>query len=174
MKQFVISDLHLGDLGIINFENRPFSSLEGYENTLINNWNSVVSNEDEVFILGDTSQYSQDKTKDIINQLNGRKILVLGNHDRDRDCLWWIGSGFNSVSEFPIILPDKHIVMSHEPPTYYNNKSHYFYIYGHVHTCEMYQDITSHSACVCVERIDYKPIEIDILIQKAIKLLNSK
>jgi calcineurin-like phosphoesterase family protein len=166
LKQFVISDLHLGDLGIISFENRPFSSCEEYENTLINNWNTIVSNDDEVFVLGDTSQYSQDKTRDIITKLNGRKILVLGNHDRDRDCQWWLSTGFNSVSEYPIILPEKNIVMSHEPPTYYNNKCHYFYIYGHVHTCEMYQDITQHSACACVERLEYTPIEIDALLEK--------
>lgn len=172
MKRFVISDLHLGDLGIIKFENRPFISCEEYESTLISNWNSVVSNEDEVFILGDTSEYTQDKTKEIITQLNGRKILILGNHDRDRNSQWWLDVGFNAVSEYPIILPDIHIVLSHEPPAYYNNATHYFYIYGHVHSCELYPDVTHNSACACVERIAYQPIEIKTLIQRAKELTN--
>jgi calcineurin-like phosphoesterase family protein len=48
---------------------------------LINNWNSVVSANDEVFILGDFSFRGVTRTNLILSQLNGRKILIQGNHD---------------------------------------------------------------------------------------------
>lgn len=51
--KFYISDLHIGHKNILKFDNRPFTSLEEMEKTIINNWNGVVKKNDEVYILGD-------------------------------------------------------------------------------------------------------------------------
>ncbi len=52
---FYISDLHLGHYNVIKMCNRPFSSVEEMDETLINNWNAAVHDEDDVYILGDFS-----------------------------------------------------------------------------------------------------------------------
>ena len=52
-KKFYISDLHLGHNNIIRLDNRPFKNMTEMETTIINNWNSVVSDNDQVYILGD-------------------------------------------------------------------------------------------------------------------------
>ena len=52
-KNFYIADLHFGHKNIIRYDNRQFASVDEMDNTLIKNWNSVVSNDDTVYILGD-------------------------------------------------------------------------------------------------------------------------
>ena len=54
-KIFMIADTHFGDENIIKFEGRPFKSVKEMNQTMIENWNSVVSDEDTVFVLGDFS-----------------------------------------------------------------------------------------------------------------------
>ena len=68
--------------------------------------------------------------------------------------------GFDSVSKYTIIL-NEFIVLQHEPPMYFNDATPYFYIYGHVHSTDSYKTITKNTACVCVERWNYTPVEIN-------------
>lgn len=75
------SDLHFGHKNVIEFCKRPFSSVEDMERGLISNWNSCVSDGDIVYILGDMFFCGVKKIKEIMPQLNGKKHLVLGNHD---------------------------------------------------------------------------------------------
>ena len=51
--KYYISDLHIGHKNCIIFDNRPFSTLEEMHDTIVENWNSVVKKDDEVYILGD-------------------------------------------------------------------------------------------------------------------------
>ena len=54
MKQdWFCSDWHLGHKNIIKLSNRPFSSIEQHDETIINNYNKVVNREDNVYFLGD-------------------------------------------------------------------------------------------------------------------------
>ena len=167
-KLFLISDLHFGHENIIKYENRPFSSVSHMDSTIIKNWNSVVSKRDTVIIAGDVSFHGKEKTGEIINQLNGKKILVKGNHDQ-RSNSWWIDVGIDEVSNFPIIYKEWFIIQ-HEPPTYINDAMPYFFIYGHVHGSEMYHTVTKQTACVCVERWDYTPVELNKILD-LVKLL---
>lgn len=50
---YFTSDLHLGHANVIRHCNRPFSSAEELDEVLIQNWNSRVTNNDTVYILGD-------------------------------------------------------------------------------------------------------------------------
>ena len=52
-KDFFIADTHFGDEGIIKFGHRPFSNSKEMNETLIKNWNEVVTNEDTVWVIGD-------------------------------------------------------------------------------------------------------------------------
>lgn len=51
--KYYISDLHFDHTNVIKFDNRPFKDVEEMNNTLINNWNSVVKKSDIVYVLGD-------------------------------------------------------------------------------------------------------------------------
>ena len=164
-KLFLTADMHFGHTNIIKYENRPFASVDDMDSTIIKNWNKVVSKRDTVIIVGDVSFYGKEKTSEIVQQLYGKKILIKGNHDQ-RNNNWWMEIGFHEVSSYPIIYKEW-FVIQHEPPTYYNDATPYFYIYGHVHGSEMYRTITKQTACVCVERWDYTPVELEKIIDLA-------
>ncbi len=90
------SDLHFGHFNIIKYTNRPFKSLEDMNTTLIENWNSRVKEDDSVFDLGDFNfrnspggkfgEGTPHKPKYFEEQLNGKIIHILGNHNRNNGC----------------------------------------------------------------------------------------
>ena len=102
--------------------------------------------------------------KNIINELNGYKILILGNHDRDYPYKFWKESGFDEVYSYPIIFREW-FILSHEP-LYINSHMPYFNIFGHVHGNKIYTDCSAQSFCVSVERIDYTPVEYNEIVEK--------
>jgi calcineurin-like phosphoesterase family protein len=164
-KIFLTADMHFGHTNIIKYENRPFMGADDMDDAIIKKWNKVVSKSDTVIVAGDVSFYKKEKTAEIVQNLNGKKILIKGNHDQ-RNNAWWAEAGFDEVSSYPIIYKEW-FVIQHEPPYYYNDATPYFYIYGHVHGSEMYKTITKQTACVCVERWDYAPVELEKIIELA-------
>ena len=162
-KVLLIADTHFGVENIILYENRPFIDIEEMNEKLISNWNSVVGENDEVFLLGDFSAHGSEKSQAIGHSLNGKKTLILGNHD-DKGKRFYYECGFENVIEYPIIY-NGFFILSHEP-LYINTNMPYANIFGHVHGNPMYATVTSQSFCVSVERIDYKPIEISEIINR--------
>lgn len=81
-KIFLIGDTHFMHRNIIKYCNRPFKDVEEMTETLIKNWNSVVGKNDIVYVVGDFALCGKAKIIEIGNQLNGRKRLILGNHDQ--------------------------------------------------------------------------------------------
>lgn len=80
MNIFFTADLHLGHRNILKHTKRPFTSLEEHDETLISNWNSFVPKKNSlVYILGDFAWKDHNK---YLSRLNGKKILVIGSHDK--------------------------------------------------------------------------------------------
>lgn len=86
-RTFLISDNHFGHRNILTFYRsngqklREFVSVEEMDQHMIKCWNSVVMPEDKVYHLGDFSLCSPAHYRRIIEQLNGDKVLIKGNHD---------------------------------------------------------------------------------------------
>lgn len=76
------SDLHLNHFNICRLCDRPFESRYEMNQTIINNYNSVVKPDDIVFILGDFCFDQKTQWTKFLNMLNGKKYLILGNHDK--------------------------------------------------------------------------------------------
>jgi calcineurin-like phosphoesterase family protein len=78
------SDTHFGHTNILKFEPeaRPFSDTNHMDEVMIENWNAVVAPGDEVWHLGDAVMGDFDKGIQKMQRLNGKKILIPGNHDR--------------------------------------------------------------------------------------------
>jgi len=159
---YFIADTHFYHENIIKYENRPFRDAEHMNAELIKRWNNTVKKSDRVFLLGDVGFANKAKVSEIIQQLNGTKILVMGNHD-SKNIKYYQDMGFKEVYKYPIVYKE-FFILSHEPPTYFNENCPYFYIYGHVHSTDMYKTVTKNSACVSVERWDYKPVSMDTLM----------
>ena len=159
-KDYFIADTHFGHDAIIRYENRPFKDTKEQEDVLIKNWNEVVQAEDTVYVLGDFGMSdSKEETMRLCNMLNGKKILIMGNHDTNEP-EWYRNCGFDEAIRWPILY-ENFWVLSHEP-LYINENMPYANVYGHVHANPTYKDSSRQSVCVCVERTEYKPISFEL------------
>lgn len=66
---------------VIRFDNRPFGTIDEMDEALVNNWNSVVSNADHVYHLGDFCWGKKDDWIKYLKLLNGNIHIIKGNHD---------------------------------------------------------------------------------------------
>lgn len=155
-KTFLIADTHFGDERIRRYENRPFDNVNQMDAELISRWNEVVSPGDQVYVLGDfgADGYEQE----ILAQLNGEKYLIKGNHDQKSN-EEYRKFGFREVYDHPIIV-DNFWILSHDA-LYINENMPYANLFGHVHNSPIVKDYSSQHYCVCVERVDYTPIDFD-------------
>jgi calcineurin-like phosphoesterase family protein len=158
-KIWVYSDPHYGHANIIKFCNRPFSSVEEMDSTLIKNHNSVVGDNDLVICNGDFMFYKNDTG--IFNSLKGHKILVKGNHDHKVA----FSLGWESVhTRYEFVHNSKHVVMDHYPLENWNKKFHgSIHLYGHVHDENGASKVSNipRRYNICVEMIGYKPVDLD-------------
>lgn len=132
-KKFYISDWHYNHENVLHFDHRPFKTVEEMNNELIRRWNSVVSNGDIVYILGDMFWCVPKIAAPVLKQLNGQKFLVRGNHDRWHDAEF--DKLFVKIDEYMEIKDgDKNIVLCHYPiPCFKNHFYGWVHLYGHVH-----------------------------------------
>jgi len=133
---FFTADTHFGHTNIIRHSNRPFSCADEMDETIIENWNKrIESPSDIVYHLGDFAFFSSTLIVDprqIFARLKGRKVLILGNHDKAptthmgweavKDVLWL--TGFNQAG----------IWMSHYAHRSWKNSFHgSWHLFGHSH-----------------------------------------
>lgn len=131
-KSFYISDTHFGHKNIIRYDNRPFFSADEMDKVLIDSWNKVVSKDDTVYILGDISWHGEEKTIEIMKSLNGKKVLIRGNHDRVSIKL---SRCFMRVADYAEIIDGTtKVIMSHYPMPFWNGQFRdSVHLYGHIH-----------------------------------------
>jgi len=172
-RQFLISDTHFGHKNIIKFTNkkgeriRPFDSVEQMDELMVDNWNSVVKEQDTVYHLGDV--VINRRALPIMERLNGRKVLIKGNHDIFK--LKEYTKYFSDIRAYKV-LPQYDIIMSHIP-IHTNQFSRWkLNIHGHLHQNYVktwYGLKDKRYRNVCVEQINYTPILLeDILHEQGI------
>jgi len=140
---YYIADLHFGHTNAIKFDNRPFENIHMHDFTISTLWNETVKPDDDVYILGDISWYSADKTVDIFNNLNGVKHLIIGNHDHKLLRNQNVRDLFVEITDYKEIKDEnKNVILSHYPiPSF--NKHYYgaYHFYGHVHNSEEWRQM---------------------------------
>ena len=132
---YYIADTHLRDRAIFDKCKRPFKSLEEMENTIINNWNKKVKDDDTVYVLGDLVKDDDFAATSVFNKLKGHKHLIVGNHD----CLLLErikeSNLFESVKFIDLIIDnDRKVCVCHYPVMdwmEFNRKG--ILVYGHIH-----------------------------------------
>lgn len=162
---FVISDTHFGHANICKFlrtdgtKLRPWDDVSEMDQVLIKNWNSVVGVKDKVYHLGDV--YINRKFKHILHQLNGDKVLIKGNHDIFS--LENYTPYFRDIRAYHVL--DK-MILSHIPVHESQLMRFKGNVHGHLHEHKVL-DKWGHPdrryVTVCVEHINYTPIELSIL-----------
>jgi calcineurin-like phosphoesterase family protein len=133
---------------------------------LVDNWNEVVKPQDKVYHLGDVYMgggYAREDTVRLLQSLNGKKRLILGNHDNGKDQI--LQNAFQKIDVWRM-FPEFGLLLTHVPVhestlgegRFLEKK--FLNVHGHIHNNE---SPSVHHQCVCVEHTDYRPVNIEEL-----------
>ena len=130
---FYIADWHYNHANILSYDNRPFKTVEEMDAALVERWNATVTSADTVYVLGDMFWGGETKAVPVLDSLNGKKILIKGNHDRCKNTEF--RKRFDPISGYLEITDgDRHVVLCHYPMPCFKNHFHgWYHLYGHVH-----------------------------------------
>ncbi|MDE2425607.1 MAG: hypothetical protein KGO96_06835 [Elusimicrobia bacterium] len=120
--------------------------------TLIRNWNSRVKPEDTIYVIGDVCMGPKEEWPSFTSQLQGKKILVLGNHDIVKPSYlkgrtierFWQDLGFAEVYEELVIEDgETKLFLKHKPLIGWKEKypECKLHLCGHVHKAFMYDNV---------------------------------
>lgn len=111
---YFTSDWHIGHANVIRFSKRPFQDIDHMERVLINNYNAAVPPHGTCYFLGDMGLCNSKRMSEVVSQLNGTKVLVLGNHDRGATAMARLGFDlvlYGAVTQ----IAQQRVTMSHCP-----------------------------------------------------------
>lgn len=188
MAFYFTADTHFGREAFFseNWGERPkiWNNVTEMNEALIKNWNDTVGRNDIVFIIGDYSDIdnSYENIK-IWNRLNGKKTLILGNHDTDKRL---------NNSHFPmgkvtfpsctsVTISNWELFLCHYPTIEWKNKfkwigndnkvPHAIHLYGHVHSKHIPELEGMRAYNVGVDANDFKPVSLEHIL-KSLNLTN--
>ena len=133
---YFIADTHFFHENIIKLANRPFSSVEKMNQKLIENWNRKIKGNDTVYILGDMffRCKESENIENILSQLNGKKHLIIGNHDSSWMDKVNLNKHFVEVTDFKVTTNGEYAVtLCHYPLLTWKHESKSYMIHGHIH-----------------------------------------
>ena len=135
---YYIGDMHLGHQRVIEYDLRPYETVEEMDAALIKNWNSVVTENDDIYIMGDFIYRSSHVATYYLKQLKGRKHLIIGNHDLKTIEDEAACTCFDSIERLGYVKDgDADVVMCHYPIAEWNGKrrkkNKSYHVYSHIH-----------------------------------------
>jgi calcineurin-like phosphoesterase family protein len=156
---WVTADQHFDHYNILELAKRPFDTVEEMNQTIIDNFNSLVKKGDLVYHLGDLG--FGDITK-YIKQLKGAHYLIKGNHDKLSNRIY--NSLFQGVWDYRVLKEKGYkFVLFHYPIRDWQGMyGGWIHLYGHVHS-----NIKPRPGSfeVGVDATNYYPINIDSIIE---------
>lgn len=176
---WLISDTHFFHANILKFKDSNgelirgsrFSSVEEMNQCMLDNWNSVVKPGDKVYHLGDVMMGSKEEFLKFWPKLHGSKRLIVGNHDDIK----FFSNGLFAKVQMWRMMPEFGLLLTHvpvhesslyrypskdKPEEWGNAPQSLLNIHGHIH---QNPSPPGPYRCVCVEQIDYTPINIEEL-----------
>jgi calcineurin-like phosphoesterase family protein len=160
MRIFITSDTHFGHKNIIKYCKRPFESVEEMDCAIRDIWNSLVNPKDIVFHLGDFALNRSGKYSDLPSHLNGKKILVKGNHD---DAKILTNPSWERVCEtFNLPYKGLKIRMRHHPWVE-TKEPNTIFLHGHTHGNQ--GDWHNGQIDVGVDSWDFAPVDLEEIIE---------
>jgi calcineurin-like phosphoesterase family protein len=168
--KYAISDTHFGHKGSLNWPNgnaREFTDINEMNQTIIDNWNSIITDEDTVYMLGDFAYKASNATiKHIFKSLKGKIILIKGNHDGQTLKTNQKEHRFESVHDIlEFEYNDKQFVLCHYPIQSWRLKERgSIHLHGHTH--KTIPNITGNIMNMSCEVINYTPVLLDDIINK--------
>ena len=179
-KLFFTSDTHFGHANIIHLCNRPFADVNEMNEKLIENWNSVVPEDGIVYHLGDFAFGGSALWNSVLERLNGKIHLIIGNHDVKNLRNSYIEKFESVKAQETLQIGDICVYLNHYPFLCYGGayKDNVWQLFGHVHSgpnntgkdAERLVHLFSKQYDVGVDNNNYKPIsftEIQTIINES-------
>ena len=167
MAIFLTSDLHFGHSKDFLWSPRGFQSSEEHDENIIKKYNSIITNEDDVYILGDLMLGDNDDGMKKLEQLNGNLYIVLGNHDTPTRVEKYKNySKVKSVLYADVIKFKKWtFYLSHCPMivSYEGDESKLWSLHGHTHSKDKFGEYY-HCYNVALDAHDNYPIKLEDVI----------
>lgn len=179
MKRYVTSDLHFNHKNIISFcpwSRGQFTSIEEMNAKIVENINSVVADEDELYILGDIGFGDLNVAIECLKEMNGKKFIISGNHDKKllaMDSFWLQKPLMNIVEVTPYleiqhkIAGKSHMVCMFHFPIEEWSSCHYgsYHLHGHRHSSPD-QVITRRKMDVGLDTNNMMPYLLDDVLER--------
>lgn len=170
-----ISDTHFFHANILKFKDnngaltRPgFSCVEDMNEVIRERWNEVVRRGDRVYHLGDVFMGQRDEFQKFWPKLAGQKSLIVGNHD---DIPYLSKGGFfrkvqmwRKFTEYGLML--SHVALHESGLDWRGNTL--LNVHGHIHHND---SPPGPYLNICVEKTDYRPVELDEIIEERTRML---
>ena len=183
MSIYFTSDLHFGHRHVLEACRPQFETTDEMDAFLLENWNHTVTDNDEVYILGDLCYKSKNPADYYLSRMSGKKHLIVGNHDykwlkamEDEDKKQY----FVSVDHLCTVNMGKHLLTLCHYPMLEWNRSRYasdqatstsWLIHGHIHnstTLESFRYIKEHLPCALNAGVDinsYMPVTFEQMLE---------
>ena len=135
--KYYISDLHLQHNNVLKYDNRPFDNIEEHDKQIIDNINSVVGKDDELYILWDIARKANKALDDLAKIKCKNVYFIQGNHDFSKylklyEKLWWTNLGLAHIDK------DAKVMLCHYPMderfhSRHREPDNYIHIHWHSH-----------------------------------------
>lgn len=148
-KDWLITDTHFDHDNIGVYCDRP----DGWMKKIIDNWKRLVQPEDIVIHLGDVQVGRRQNLCEIIKDLPGHKVLVLGNHDK-KSPSWYASNGFEIAVTAMVY---KGVTLTHKPSEVLFTGTD-INIHGHVHN-NIWTPSQPFQRLLAIEHVNYMPVD---------------
>lgn len=166
---WVISDTHFNHVNMLGFLDEKgrkfrgdrFKDVTEMNETIIQNWNAVIKPEDKVYHLGDVYFGNQQDADTILSRLMGKKRLIVGNHDVIYGKGNPLHKHFQKIYMWRL-FKEFNMVLTHVPIHKESFRKVEYNVHGHIHEKAAFG---KEYINVCVEKTDYKPVNIEDIIK---------
>ena len=132
---YFTSDTHFNHTNIISYCQRPFKNVDEMNERIIANWNEVVSEDDIIFHLGDFCLGGATEWTRLLDRLNGKIYLIMGNHDRKNIHQGFMDRFEHVAMQMHIEVGKQRIYLNHYPfLCFEGGYKDVWQLFGHVHT----------------------------------------
>lgn len=162
---YVTSDWHFNHTNILRYCRPQFKDINEHNEHIIAQHNAIVQKDDLVYMLGDVGFTPATDLAPLVRRINGRKILLIGNHDRLNDSVYK-GMGFIEVYRHPIYF-STNVILSHVPVQEALHNPWVVNVHGHLHNGALTE---KNFINVNVELNDFKPLDLKEIEERARKM----
>ena len=166
------SDLHFNHNKPFIYADRGFSSIDEMNTAIIHNFNSVLTYQDDLYLLGDTLMGNTSESILLFQRLHGKIHLIWGNHDtRNRQRILAQQPNVVEVLGYADILTygKQNFYLCHFPTITTNfdedkplNRK-LLCLAGHTHSTEKFDPCCSYN--VAVDAHNCRPVSIETILE---------